>query len=366
MQSSLRLCLVDMNNGHPNQAMRCFRVLIDGFFAKVKAHNPGLDARMIVVQPRNQHELPPDDCDLYLSSGGPGSPFEHDGEPWLDAYRAWLDSIAERNLRDETAAPGLLGVCYTFELLIVHYRVADMVQRSSRKFGVMPVYMTDDGLQHPLTAPFRDRLFAFENRSWEAVNLDERRLRELGGKLLARESRDGVSKGRGLLAFSFAPGIEGTQFHPEADKPGVVAWLRKREQAEAFIEAYGAITYQRMLRTLDNPERLAKTFTTLIPGWLARRFNLIAPRRGWNPIERPSLDFELFAGDAPAAATIAFHSLLPSDLPRLPQLDFDDSSAPVTFQDGSAHFDSAPPLSEDLVPLARPTELDPVALGESV
>jgi GMP synthase-like glutamine amidotransferase len=366
MQSSLRLCLVDMNNGHPNQAMRCFRVLIDGFFAKVKAHNPGLDTRMIVVQPRNQHELPPDDCDLYLSSGGPGSPFEHDGEPWLDAYRAWLDSIAERNVRDETAAPGLLGVCYTFELLIVHYRLADMVQRSSRKFGVMPVYMTDDGLQHPLTAPFRDRLFAFENRSWEAVNLDERRLRELGGKLLARESRDGVSKGRGLLAFSFAPGIEGTQFHPEAEKPGVVAWLRKREQAEAFIEAYGAITYQRMLRTLDNPERLAKTFTTLIPGWLTRRFNLIAPRRGWNPIERPSLDFELFAGDAPSAATIAFHSLLPSDLPRLPQLDFDDSSEPVPFQDGTAHFDSAPPLSEDLVPLARPTELDPVALGESV
>lgn len=355
-----------MNNGHPNQAMRCFRVLIDGFFAKVRASNPNLDTSMLVVQPRNKHELPPQDCDLYLSSGGPGSPFEHDGEPWLDSYRAWLDSIVERNLRNEPAAPGLLGVCYTFELLIAHFGVARMAQRESRKFGVMPVYMTEEGMAHPLTTSFRDRLFAFENRSWEAIDLDEKKLRDLGGKVLARESRDGVSKGAGLLALDFAPGIEGTQFHPEAEKPGVIAWLRKREQAEAFIGAYGAITYQRMLRTLDNPERLAKTFTSLIPGWLTRRFNAAAAHRGWNPIQHPDLSFELFAGDAPSAATIAFHSLLPADLPRRPQLDFDDASSPVNYHDSTEHFDSAPPLSEDLVPLARPTELDPVALGESV
>ncbi|RYE87796.1 MAG: hypothetical protein EOO75_14035, partial [Myxococcales bacterium] len=72
-----------MNNGHPNQAMRCFRVLVEGFFAKVRAQNPDLEMTFLTVQPRNQHELPPDDCQLYLSSGGPGSPFEHDGEPWL-------------------------------------------------------------------------------------------------------------------------------------------------------------------------------------------------------------------------------------------------------------------------------------------
>lgn len=366
MSPSLRLCLVDMNNGHPNQAMRCFRVLIDGFFAKVRVSNPDIDTSMIVVQPRNKHELPPSDCDLYLSSGGPGSPFEHDGEPWLDSYRAWLDSIVEKNLCDASVAPGLLGVCYTYELLVTHFQVARMVQRESRKFGVMPVYMTQDGFTHPLTSSFRDRLFAFENRSWEAIDLDENKLRSLGGKLLARESREGTSKGAGLLAFEFAPGIEGTQFHPEAEKPGVIAWLRKREQAEAFIEAYGAITYQRMLRTLDNPERLARTFTTLIPGWLARRFNKMAPLRGWNPIWNADLSFDLFAGDAPTASSIAFPSLLPADLPRAPQLNFDDAEAPISYDDGSGRFDSAPPISETLVPLARPTELDPAALGESI
>ncbi len=355
-----------MNNGHPNQAMRCFQVLIDGFFAKVKATNPTLEASLVVVQPRNAHELPPDDCHLYLSSGGPGSPFEHDGEPWMAQYRAWLDRLVDRNVRDGERAPGLLGVCYTFEVLIEHFGVAKMVQRDSRKFGVMPVYMTDEGQRHPLMAPFGDRLFGFENRSWEAVDLDEKKLASLGGKVLARESRDGVSKGRGLMALSFAPGIEGTQFHPEADKGGVVAWLRKREQAEAFIEAYGALTYSRMLRTLDNPERLANTFSRLIPGWLVRRFNALAPHHGWAPIVDPVLPFELFTGDAPSAASIAFASLLPSDLSRPAQLDFDDATSPVTFDDGSRHFDSTPPLSEDLRPLTPQADLDPVALGESV
>lgn len=365
MQHTLRLCLADMNNGHPNQASRCFRVLVDGFFSKVKAKNPQLSTSYLVVQPRNLHELPPDDCDLYLSSGGPGGPFDHDGEPWLAGYRAWLDRVVERNLKEGPSAPGLFGVCYTFELLIEHFGVAHMAERSRRKFGVMPVYMTPEGSAHTLTGIFGDRLFAFEHRNWEAIDLDERRLRELGGTLLAQESRDGVSKGRALLALDFAPGVEGTQFHPEADKPGVVAWLRKREQAEAFIEAYGAVTYERMLRTLDNPKRLARTFTSLIPGWLTRRFNHLAALRGWNLLETPSLDIGLYDGDAPPAADIAFPSLLPTALPKAPQLDFDDAEAPATFADRFQNsFENSPPPSDALRPLQE--ELDPGALGESV
>ena len=67
--------------------------------------------------------------------------------------------------------------------------------RAERKFGVMPIYTTAEGQHHPLLSAFHDRLFAFEHRNWEAIDLDEAKLRGLGGKVLARESRDGVSKG---------------------------------------------------------------------------------------------------------------------------------------------------------------------------
>ena len=329
-KKKIRLCLVDMNNGHQNQAVRCFHVLVDSFFAKVRAKNPDVECELVRVEPRNKDELPPTDCDFYLSTGGPGGPYDHDADPWLVGYKKWLDAIVEGQIKHGASAPSLMGVCYTFELLVRHFEVSAMVPRSTRKFGVMPVYMTEDGLRHPLTARFKDRLFAFEHRNWEAIDLDEKKLASLGGKLLAQESRDGLSKGRGLLAFDFAPGVEGTQFHPEADKGGVVAWVRQREQAAAFVDAYGRDTYERMLKTLDNPLRLGLTFSTMLPGWLARKFNGMADERGFRPLDAPVVDLEMFDGDAPTAQSIAHPSLfhMPAAKP-LASFDFDDVDVPI-------------------------------------
>jgi hypothetical protein len=175
-------------------------------------------------------------------------------------------------------------------MVVRHFGLAEIVARTDRKFGVMPVYTTAEGQHHPLLGAFGDRLFAFEHRNWEAVDLHESRLRELGGHLLARESRDGVSKGRAILALEAAPGIEAVQFHPEADRPGVMNWVARPEQAAAFKATYGEVTYQAMLRTLDDPRRLARTFALVIPGWLTRQFNLLAPSRGYEPAGPPSDD----------------------------------------------------------------------------
>ncbi len=328
MDKTLRLCLVDMNNGHANQAMRCFRILVDSFFAAVRARNPEVRTEMVVVQPRNLKELPPGGFDFYLSTGGPDSPYDHDGEPWLDDLFRFYDGIVESNLAGRPDAPSMFAVCYTFELLVRHFKVCAMVPRASRKFGVMPAYTTDAGAAHPLLEGFGDRLFAFEHRTWEAIDLDEKRLAELGGSVLARESRDGASKGKALLALDLAPGIECTQFHPEADRQGVIVWVSKREQAQAFVDTYGLVTYDRMLRTLDNPERIAKTFSLLIPGWLSRKFNAIAQHRGLVPLTTPVLDMDLFEGTAPTAASVRFNSLVPTMMePTLTDLDDEPRAA---------------------------------------
>jgi GMP synthase-like glutamine amidotransferase len=236
-----------------------------------------------------------------LSSGGPGSPFDGDGEKWVADYAAFLDGIVDDNVKHDGRGRAVFTICYSFEMAVRHFAVAEVAPRASRKFGVMPVYTTSDGRGHPLLAPFGDRLFAFEHRNWEAIGLDESALGKHGGRLLARESRDGVSKGEALMAFDFAPGVEGVQFHPEADRPGVLAWVARPDQAEAFKLAYGITTYERMLKTLDNPERLARTFSLLIPGWMVRRFNLLAARRGWNPLSAPGEDRDSFANIRAAA-----------------------------------------------------------------
>lgn len=298
MPADLRVGIVDMNAGHANQAIRCIGVLLDQLEARVVAKNPGLKMVRTHVSPRDKGDETPRDCDLLVCSGGPGSPFDGDGEEWVDDFGDLLDHVVDENNRTMVGGvghgPGLFAVCYSFEMAVRHFDVADLRPRATRKFGVMPVYTTDEGREHPLMADFGDRLFAFEHRNWEAVGLDESALAKHGGVLLARESRDGHSKGEALMAFDFAPGVEGVQFHPEADRPGVMAWVARPDQAAAFKEAYGITTYERMLKTLDDPNRLARTFALMIPGFFTRRFNLLAARRGWTPLDPPVHDKAAF------------------------------------------------------------------------
>lgn len=288
----VRVCLVDMNNGVANQATRCFRRIVDAFGARVRATNPNVELVFKHVQPRNLGELPSRDEDIVLSSGGPGSP--HDGwdDPWCTGYRGFLDWIVEQNLSRPHEAPRAFVVCHSFEISVVHFRVAEMRKRESLKFGLMPAYMTSHGERTDFLAPFGYRLFCWEHRNWEAIGLDAAALEKNGGAHLASETHathdPGKHKGDAVLALRFAPGIEGTQFHPEADKPGVMNWIERPEHKVAVQDAYGEVLYDRMVKSLGNPERLAKTFALLIPGWLTYRFNEMAASRGWKPLEAPA------------------------------------------------------------------------------
>lgn len=301
----LRVCIVDMNDGHVNQAMRCLRSIVGRFFRHVQAFNPDVLCEATEVSPRDTTEKIPEDCDLYLSSGGPGSPYDGDGMPWATDYGRFLDSLLESSAKAETEARSLFAICYSFEMVVRHFKLATVAPRADRKFGVMPVYTTLEGQKHPLLSAFGDRLFAFEHRNWEAVDLDVAGLRALGGHFLAQESRDGVSKGRAILGLEVAPGIEAVQFHPEADRPGVMNWVSRPEQAAAFKATYGEITYRAMLRTLDDPNRLARTFALLIPGWMVRRFNVLAPYRDWVELPPPGETVTGAFDSGPAARLLA-------------------------------------------------------------
>lgn len=302
--SPLKLCLVDMNNGVVNEATRCFRRIFDAFQQRVRAVNPALEIRFKHVQPRNLGELPDaSDSDLVMSSGGPGSP--HDGwdEPWCTGYRHFLDEVMNQALKRPLQAPALFTVCHSFEIAIQHFGFAEMTRREQLKFGVMPAYVTEAGRASSLLGPFEDRLFVWEHRHWQAVNLDEKKLAALGGELWAVESRPGgeIDKGDGLLAFRFGPGICGAQFHPEADRAGVLAWIYRPEHAQNVVDAYGESLYDRMIRTLQDPTRLARTYALLLPTWLTQRFNEMAPERGYQPLSLPEQDMRAFE-DNPSVA----------------------------------------------------------------
>lgn len=299
--TSLRICLVDMNNGVANQAMRCFRRVLDRFEQRVHRANPSVELHRHEVQPRNLGELPSDPYDLVLSTGGPGSPFDGLDDPWGVGYRKYLDQVHAQNQKTPDTATRMLAVCHSFELAVIHFGVAAMTKRETLRFGLMPAYTTSIGREIDYYKPFADRLFTWEHRWWQAVDINHDRLRELGGAMLAHESREqGPDKGPAALAFRFAPGIDGTQFHPEADLPGVMAWVTIQEHADKFKEHYGEDLYGRMIKSLNDPLRLARTFALFIPGWLTSRFNEIALLRGLQPLSTPELDVDEYVRSPPS------------------------------------------------------------------
>lgn len=279
----LKVCFIDMNAGVENQAMRCLQSVISRFESELRESNPTLPIDVHTVSPRDTLNEIPRDHDLYIASGGPGSPLEGLGTPWYDDFRRFTDGLIQAHDRDPGDAPSMFSICYSYELVTLHLNIADVVQRDGRKFGVMPVYTTTAGRHHPLLAPFGDRLFAFEHRNWEVVNLDEPRLNAMNGSVLARESREGRDdKGSAVLAFNISEAVETVQFHPEADLAGIFNWIDRPEQQKAFVDSYGDLTFDRMLKTIKNPERVARVHHEVIPGWMRRRFNAISAARGWD------------------------------------------------------------------------------------
>jgi len=173
MNLPLRVCLVDMNNGVENQATRCFRRIVNQFSGRVRQRNPELEVTFTHLEPRNRGTAPhAADFDLILSSGGPGAPFDGFEDPWCLGYRAFLDEVVNMNARDGACAPKLFVVCHSFEIAVIHFAVAEMRQRTTKKFGVMPAYVTDAGQAADFLRPFGYRLFSWEHRDWEAVEPD--------------------------------------------------------------------------------------------------------------------------------------------------------------------------------------------------
>jgi hypothetical protein len=70
------------------------------------------------------------------------------------------------------------------------------------------------------------------------------------------------------MAVRFSPEMIGTQFHPEADPGGLHQYFMEEDRRKSIEEEHGAARYARMMRDLKNPQKILRTFNTLIPAFL--------------------------------------------------------------------------------------------------
>lgn len=260
----IKLAILDMYNGEPNQGMRCIIDIIGRF-------NHMLEFRIFDV--RGKSEFPEiSDYDIYISTGGPGNPLVGDGK-WDLKYYDFIDALVKWNDEKEIKKH-VLFICHSFQMACKHFGLAEITKRHDTSFGVMAVHKTIAGTEDPLFSGLDDPYYAVDSRDYQVVQPNLRVFADKGATILSLEKiRDHVKYERAIMAVRFNDYFVGTQFHPEADPVSFVLNLRKKETREKIRAMKGKRKFRDMLEALLDSDTIYKTNETLIPNFLRIAIN---------------------------------------------------------------------------------------------
>ena len=171
-----RVAVLDLNNGVPNLGLGSIIELIETF---EHFHVEVYDVRL-------KGQMPGLDHDVYISTGGPGDPFDGEGTAWESRYFGWMEKVHERR-------KDALFICHSFELMIRFFGLARVEVRHSPSFGVFPVHQTDAGRTDPVLGALDNPFYAADFRDWQVVESDEARFESV--HLFADETLDLAAHG---------------------------------------------------------------------------------------------------------------------------------------------------------------------------
>lgn len=263
-QQEIKVAIIDLYNGIPNQGMRGFQEILNRY---KEQHQLNLTYQ--VFDTRAKNELPDTSFDIYISSGGPGSPIDSETQPWDINYMKLMDELEAINASAATQKKHGLFVCHSFQLMCRRYKLGVISTRRSPSFGVLPVHLTEAGRQDHVFDNLKDQFYIVDSRNWQVIYPDEQRFAELGMTLTAIEKeRPHVNLPRAMMAIRYSPYFFGTQFHPEADAQGMLVYLNTDEKKNEVINEHGTAKYNEMLERLEDPDKITHTQATLIPNFL--------------------------------------------------------------------------------------------------
>ncbi|TAF53538.1 MAG: GMP synthase [Sphingobacteriia bacterium] len=264
-QPSLRIALLDLYEGQANQGMRCLREI---FYDWGKARNWQIVLTEYDV--RQKKELPGLDHDVYVSSGGPGSPLDSEGSDWENAYFEWIGQLEQWNASPDRVAKHCFFICHSFQLACRYFEAGTVCKRNSTAFGVFPVHMLSKGLDEPIFKGLKDPFFSVDSRDYQVIAPQHEKIRARGGSILAIEKyRPHVAFERAVMAIRFTPYFMGTQFHPEADAVGMRMYLERADKKQTVIDNHGEAKWKSMTEQLMDPEKILWTYSHVMPNFLA-------------------------------------------------------------------------------------------------
>lgn len=265
-KSSLRVAILDLNNGAPNQSMRCLREILNTF-----ADQNNLWLLLDEFDVRQKSMVPDTTYDMYISSGGPGSPLDSEGSEWESNYFTWLKQMEDWNNNPANAQKkNVFFICHSFQLVCRHYRIGVVKERHSPSFGVFPIHMLEGGDDEPLFKGLQNPFYAVDSRDFQVIEPNQERLDELGIQILCIEKdRPYVPYERAMMAIRFSENFFGTQFHPEADAVGMRLQLQTPNKKQNVITNFGEEKWQSMIDQLQDPDKIMFTYNHIFPKFLS-------------------------------------------------------------------------------------------------
>lgn len=263
--NALKIAILDLYEGHPNQGMRCIREIINQY-----GESSNLDITWDEFDVRLKNEVPDLSYDLFISSGGPGSPLESEDTHWEKEYFQWLHSVEKWNNNSANLIKkGVFFICHSFQLACRHYKIGHVTKRKSTAFGVFPMHMLREGKNESIFDGLNDPFFGVDSRDYQVIQPHHNKLRAMGAKVLCIEKeRPHIQLERAIMAIRFNEFMIGTQFHPEADAIGMSMYLQTEEKKQTVIENHGYEKWEQMIEHLNDPDKILWTYSHILPNFL--------------------------------------------------------------------------------------------------
>ena len=260
---TIKVAILDMYEGATNQGMRCIKELLNQY-ADVEQLN--IDYNTYDV--RLKEELPNLTYDLYISTGGPGSPIDSTNTSWENKFNKFIATIINHNLTNHRKKH-LLFICHSFQLACKYFGVGELSKRKSTSFGVFPIHVMPSGKMEQVFTGLHNPFYTVDSRDYQVINPNHEKIANLGGTILAIEKdRPHVPLPRAIMGMRFNEYMIGTQFHPEADAVGMSMYLQTEEKKKTVIENFGEAKWASMIEQLNDPEKIMFTYNHIIPNFL--------------------------------------------------------------------------------------------------
>lgn len=261
----IKVAILDLYNGVANQGMRCIRELLNQF-----GEQHHLDLEWDEFEVRQKNELPDLSYDIYISSGGPGNPFDGEGTEWEAAYFNWIENILSWNANEnKEQKKHVFFICHSFQIACRYFNVGKVEKRKSTAFGVFPVHFINATKPENIFEGVRDPFYAVDSRDYQVIQPNFSQLKKARIKLLCIEKdRPHVALERAVMAVRFNENMIGTQFHPEADAIGMSMYLRTEEKKKTVIENHGFEKWKSMIEHLEDPDKIMWTYAHILPNFL--------------------------------------------------------------------------------------------------